>query len=303
MSVNKVQLANGETIIDISDSTVTPETLAEGVTAHDASGQKITGKMVPGGGSSVQSDWNQTDETAPDFIKNKPFGESPTGGDTLTWDGNIDGLFDIVGMYYKVSDSVVTLDDLANGAAIIMAGTKVEMTLEDLSMSGTVLDDGFVMNDHFILVPYDGYDLTPHGLEGFTCPKGVYSLFMDGMFISEFYIPGYTGFSIIKKIEEKFLPVKTFFVNVLEETLGTAKYYLYTDEFFSVKATKLDAIEAIKSGNAVVRFSKYGDLTGLASLLYAGLTKDYAEVCIVSDVDSGIAISIYLYTAEYTPET
>ena len=73
MNVNKVQLANGETIIDISDSTVTPETLAEGVTAHDASGQKITGKMIPGGGSSVQSDWNQTDSSAADFIKNKPF--------------------------------------------------------------------------------------------------------------------------------------------------------------------------------------------------------------------------------------
>lgn len=71
MSVNKVQLANGETIIDISDSTVTSETLAEGVTAHDASGRKITGKMIPGGGRSVQSDWNQTDETAADFIKNK----------------------------------------------------------------------------------------------------------------------------------------------------------------------------------------------------------------------------------------
>lgn len=78
MSVNKVQLANGETIIDISDSTVTPETLAEGVTAHDASGQKITGKMIPGGGTSVQTDWNQTDETAPDFLKNKPFGDVVT---------------------------------------------------------------------------------------------------------------------------------------------------------------------------------------------------------------------------------
>lgn len=27
-----------------------------------------------GGGSSVQTDWNQTDETQPDYIKNKPFG-------------------------------------------------------------------------------------------------------------------------------------------------------------------------------------------------------------------------------------
>lgn len=30
-----------------------------------------------GGGVSVQSDWNQTDDTAADFIKNKPFGEVP----------------------------------------------------------------------------------------------------------------------------------------------------------------------------------------------------------------------------------
>lgn len=302
MGVNKVQLANGETIIDISDSTVTPETLAEGVTAHDASGQKITGKMVPGGGGkTVQTDWEQKSETAPDFLKNKPFGDFPTGSDTLTWNGNIDGLFDISGMYYKVSDSVVTLDDLSNGAAINMAGNKVEMTLEDLSMVGTVLDDGFVLNDCFILVPYDGYDLTPFGLEGFTCPKGVYSVFAEGMFISEFYIPGYTGFSIIKKIEEKFLPVKTFFVNTLEETLGAAKYYLYTDETFSVKVTKLDSVEAIKSGNAVVRFSKSGELQGVASLLYASLNKDYAEVCVVPGVVNGTAIIIFLYTAEYTP--
>lgn len=36
-----------------------------------------TVRTVPqGGGSSVQTDWNQTDETAPDFLKNKPFGES-----------------------------------------------------------------------------------------------------------------------------------------------------------------------------------------------------------------------------------
>lgn len=45
MAVNKVRLSNGETLIDISDDTVTPETLAEGVTAHDASGERIVGTM------------------------------------------------------------------------------------------------------------------------------------------------------------------------------------------------------------------------------------------------------------------
>lgn len=50
MSVNKVQLANGETIIDISDSTVTPETLAEGVVAYNAKGERIVGTMKAGSG-------------------------------------------------------------------------------------------------------------------------------------------------------------------------------------------------------------------------------------------------------------
>jgi hypothetical protein len=38
-----------------------------------------TVRTVPQGGSkTVQTDWNQTDETAPDFLKNKPFGDSKT---------------------------------------------------------------------------------------------------------------------------------------------------------------------------------------------------------------------------------
>lgn len=48
MSVNKVVMntENGaETLIDLTGDTVTPETLAEGVTAHDASGERILGKM------------------------------------------------------------------------------------------------------------------------------------------------------------------------------------------------------------------------------------------------------------------
>lgn len=36
---------------------------------------KINNIESGGGGSFVQSDWNQTDETAADFIKNKPFGD------------------------------------------------------------------------------------------------------------------------------------------------------------------------------------------------------------------------------------
>lgn len=42
MAVNKV-VYSGTTLIDITDSTVTPETLVSGATAYDASGAKIAG--------------------------------------------------------------------------------------------------------------------------------------------------------------------------------------------------------------------------------------------------------------------
>lgn len=41
-NVNKVEI-NGRTVIDLTRDTVTPETLKKGVTAHSASGEKITG--------------------------------------------------------------------------------------------------------------------------------------------------------------------------------------------------------------------------------------------------------------------
>lgn len=49
MAVNKVEYA-GNTLIDLTADTVTPETLAKGVTAHDKSGAVITGTMESGGG-------------------------------------------------------------------------------------------------------------------------------------------------------------------------------------------------------------------------------------------------------------
>ena len=48
MAVNKVVMntENGqETLIDLTEDTVTAETLAEGITAHDATGQVVRGTM------------------------------------------------------------------------------------------------------------------------------------------------------------------------------------------------------------------------------------------------------------------
>ena len=255
MSVNKVQLANGETIIDISDSTVTPETLAEGVTAHDASGQKITGKMVPGGGSSVQSDWNQTDETAADFIKNKPFGDFPAGGDTVVWDGNSDGHISMLGTYIKVSDEILTMNDLANGAVVTFPsiGYFVELPPDAFEEM-----NGMIVSEAFIVIPYDNFDASElFEEEGIVFPEaGIYVISTNGAV--SITIPGYTGFPDSKRLSSEYAPVTKFYVNVSE-----SKMYFYTDKKCTVKAKKTDVREAVANGTFVAQMfngSRLGDV-------------------------------------------
>lgn len=43
MANNKVQLADGTTLIDLTSDTVTPQTMLAGITAHGANGEQITG--------------------------------------------------------------------------------------------------------------------------------------------------------------------------------------------------------------------------------------------------------------------
>jgi hypothetical protein len=49
MGINKV-VYKGETLVDLTDDTVTPDTLAYGVTAHAKDGEVITGTSIGGGG-------------------------------------------------------------------------------------------------------------------------------------------------------------------------------------------------------------------------------------------------------------
>lgn len=52
MAINKVEYA-GNVLIDLTNDSVTPETLAKGATAHNAKGEQITGTMESGGGGEV----------------------------------------------------------------------------------------------------------------------------------------------------------------------------------------------------------------------------------------------------------
>lgn len=74
MAVNKVEV-NGETKLDLTQDTVTPETLMAGVTAHDAAGRQISGAVAPVRYDVAQ---NLTSEQQKQARDNIGAGEKPT---------------------------------------------------------------------------------------------------------------------------------------------------------------------------------------------------------------------------------
>ena len=110
------------------------------------------------------------------------------GGDTLTWDGNTEGLENIGGLLYKVSDAVPTAEYCIGGATIsVSTGASVEIPAED--MESCCAEDGLINADLFLCVPYDGY----LG-DGFTANKGTYFVKEGEIYVTSLTIPNYTGF-------------------------------------------------------------------------------------------------------------
>lgn len=75
MAANKVAI-NGKTILDLTQDTVTPATLAKGATAHDKSGAQITGTME----ASAGGDYNIAATTNADGTQNLAITDAAGGG-------------------------------------------------------------------------------------------------------------------------------------------------------------------------------------------------------------------------------
>lgn len=204
-----------------------------------------------GSGGGTQSDWNQTDSSAADFIKNKPFGDMPTGGDTLYWDGNTEGLVSTADMFYKVSDAVPTMDDLANGAVLGISDSEIFEIPADAIMDGTV--DGYpcIMIGEVYVALEDEVNL-----DGLYFPqKGVYFVGADDAYISSFTIPGYTGFPVTKKMDEKYLPGAVIL-------FADAENYLYATidtSDTSKRMTTAELLNAVESGKSIYVYDKSSD--------------------------------------------
>lgn len=90
MPVNKV-VFGGQTLIDLTGDTVTPDTLAVGATAHDKTGASIVGTMSGGGGgTSTDTKYGATVDTFLGAVNASGVLQTPTAQTDLVFDGVTD---------------------------------------------------------------------------------------------------------------------------------------------------------------------------------------------------------------------
>ena len=155
----------------------------------------------------VQSTQYINPKYLPEYLQ---FGE--TGGDTLTWDGNTDGLECVEDVFYKVSNTVLTKNDFANGGAVsvYIEGATETSTFTQAQVQeydGAILvvgEDG--ETPMFYIITEDGTTLD--AISGTSQNKGIYLMCQAPsiMYMSSITINGYTGFPMVKPIDSKYLP-------------------------------------------------------------------------------------------------
>ena len=137
---------------------VTDITGGHRVTITDAQGEKsfdvMDGKDGQGGGSSVQPDWNQNDESQPDYVRNRTHWlERPY--EPIVWDGSTEGRDSIdlsaleLGIVYKVSDHILTEEDAASSTLSVSINTGESWNCSwdsfvDVSSAVEGIPEGFV---------------------------------------------------------------------------------------------------------------------------------------------------------------
>lgn len=193
-----------------------------------------------GGGGGGVSSWND--------LTDKPFGESTVMGDTLTWDGNTDGLYSVMDMFYHVSDAVPTLEELQQGGSMIANGETVPFVADSVLDMGT----GVILLNEMVLV----VSVANADFQGVPIEKaGVYFPYVEGaMVATALTVNNYTNFvgTVITPLDRKFLPKSEMVIAVtsFDKTSNTCTIDKNFDEI----------LNAHKSGLRCVLYSSAFDM-------------------------------------------
>ena len=160
------------------------------------------------GGSNVQSDWNQSDETAPDYVKNRPFYKDVKILDSIdvdiSWDGDTTGkTASSQNRFYKVSDSVFTEEQFLQ-MYFICNGSEIAMSSPDVLNSNSKVLSYMDGGGPVIAVDIGGNiqggppDVFPETGVYFPSDGSVTRLFSKESVLSTE--------TVLKKIDEEFIP-------------------------------------------------------------------------------------------------
>lgn len=249
-------------------------------TAPDANGNV---QIETGGGV---TSWND--------IEDRPFGD--VYGDTLTWDGNTEGLICVEGFpLYKLSDEIVTMSDLKGGFSFVIGGE--ESFIDAETAQGLFAEDGFAFMEIIAFVPYDSYEI-----EGLVFPSaGTYLMSDSGIFVSRLTIEGYGKFVESITIDAKYLPDMGWVKNIklyASKVNGINRFY--KDMGLTEMLTDADLRTLAFEGSYVLIYQ--GDNTSPAIALIP-TAHQIAYYYVETDKESTNVVLTYGYTAEYTPTT
>lgn len=133
----------------------------------------------------TQSDWNQNDETAADYVKNRIGGYTKTTpGYEITWDGSVGDKIVVDGgdvQFVKVSDRVFTVEELI-GATVIVGDQSLTINNDNIQSQNGTIDCEVI----FVCS-------APTTIEGITIPEaGTYFAKIKGEFVSSLSKPDLT---------------------------------------------------------------------------------------------------------------
>lgn len=208
---------------------------------------KYRGAVQPpfaAGGGGVQPDLSQNDPNAADYVKNRTHYEAEEIVNeplNITWDGNTEGLVSVADVFHKVSDLVLTDEQIQLITVRDSSGNTSTIdndcvTAEDITIFGFPAKVSVVKKDNV-------------ELEGVVFPKkGIYFMSTEGIYISSITTtePVPQTKTVVKKLDKKFLPDDigggVFRVNLtLTETANT----------YTADKTFNEIVAAYKSGMSV----------------------------------------------------
>lgn len=180
------------------------------------------------------SQWNDT-----------TVGDLPTGGDTLTWDGNTEGLESVHagdGIYfYLISTQQPPVDSYsytfgAGGETQTITSDQFPAQEGAPGFWGCAYGYLFIITDEAVGVEIDGFGFNKAGI---YARQGTDEVTFDYFSLT---IPGYTGFPSVKKLDEKYLP---------DDVGGVSSWNDLTDKPFRV---------ASYFGELTIEMFSYSDL-------------------------------------------